>query len=70
MTLEETIKECLKQPELLEQYTRLNPPKEYLTVKKREAEFERHIFAYYNFIRDYIWLPLLNPKSKMNGLVK
>ncbi len=59
ISFEECVKECLKNPELLEQYTRLNPPKEYLHNKRRKQEHERHILGFYSFIRDYIWLPVI-----------
>jgi len=60
LTLEETIKECLKNPELLKEYKRLNPRKIYLTKKKNDAEFERYMIGYFDFIRDYIHTPLTN----------
>lgn len=57
-SLKTTIEECLKHPELLEQYRRLHPRKEYLTAKKRQQAFEKEAKEFFDFIRDYIWLPV------------
>ncbi len=64
MTLEETIKECLKHPELLQQFNRLHPIKIYATKKKNEQQFEKRAFEFFDFIRDYIWKPVVMDKLK------
>lgn len=62
ISLEKTIEECLKNPELLEQYERLNPRKIYLLKKKNIEYHEKYMHKYFDFIRDYIWKPIILSK--------
>ena len=60
-SLEATIKECLKHPELLQQFRRLRSKPERLTVRGRQRDAEKEAKEFFDFIRDYIWQPVFYP---------
>lgn len=72
LSLEETIKECLANKELVIQYRRLTgarlgmgSPIERIIDEKTGYD-EKEFFDFFNFIKDYIWMPLITKENETN----
>lgn len=75
ITLETCIREALNTPEFIEQYNRLNGSR----IGKPRAPIEQMIdkitgyekdqmYKFFNFVRDYVWIPLLYQDLKNQAL--
>lgn len=74
ITLQETIQEAINNPDLVAQYERLKKVK--LFQKRTPIETlideatgyhglnEKDLKEFFDFVRDYIWLPLLTKETK------
>ena len=71
ITLKKCIEEALKTPELIEQYKRLTGARLSLgernlieMIDKATGFQQKEWFDFFNFVRDYVWIPLLFKKHE------
>lgn len=71
ITLETAIKECVAQPEFMHNYKRLTGARLNLgegssedMIDKATGYQEKEWFDFFNFVRDYVWIPVLMNQLK------